>query len=432
MKAYTPYVNDLKRLLLDQRAESAFPGLAERAVNGEASSRLTELVSAHGLKRSGAFFSSSALSARAAARIEFNGIECRGLIIDPACGAGNLLLAAAQKLPVQRSLSATLRCWGQRLAGFDLHAEFIIAAHLRLAILALLRGAEFDLPANLSLEVYFPHIKQGDGLRGLIGLAGATTHMLINPPYGIVTAHQKCLWSKGKVTKAAVFIDQCLETLPPNVHVSAILPDVLRAGSRYQRWRQSVEERAEVLSITPEGNFGTADVDVFLLTLNTGAGQRSASPRKCWWEDSKASETVGDRFEVHVGAVVPHRLADDEGPLYPFVHAKALPFWGVFTPGDEEVSFAGKAVCPPFVVVRRTSSPSDRHRALGTIIRGSKFVAVENHLVVCSPKSGGVTACKTLLKVLQQPSTNSFLNQRIRCRHLTVGVVKDIPWVAPQ
>src|ERR1700677_2381803 len=51
LKAYTAYVNDLSRLLLDRNAEASFPQLAERAVDGEASSRLDELVSPFGLKR---------------------------------------------------------------------------------------------------------------------------------------------------------------------------------------------------------------------------------------------------------------------------------------------------------------------------------------------------------------------------------------------
>jgi hypothetical protein len=414
-------------LLIDRRLETSFPRLAERAVNGEASLRLAELVSAYGLKRTGAFFSNSGLSEQAAARVTIDAKAPTILIADPACGAGNLLLAAARKLPIEQSLVATLQLWGQYLAGFDLHPEFIRATHLRLAILAVLRGAEFDLPTKLPLERLFPNIRRGDGLRELATLKDVG-HILLNPPFGPVATPRKCAWAKGKVTKAAVFFERCLEVLPSNIHVSGILPDVLRAGSRYQRWREAIENRATVLGITPVGNFETADVDVFLLDLRTHSQKPAEGMRGRWWADAKVKDTVGERFDVHVGAVVPHRLKKNEGPIYPFLHAKGLPFWGVFKPGDEEVSFAGKSVRPPFVAVRRTSSPSDRNRALGTIICGSQLVAVENHLLVCVPKSGGLAACKLLLKVLQEPATNAFLNQRIRCRHLTVGVVKEIPW----
>jgi hypothetical protein len=396
-------------------------------VNGEASSRLAELVTPFGLKRTGAFFSSSDLSEQAAAGIIFGTTEQAVLITDPACGAGSLLLAAAKRLPLKRSLTATLHLWGQHLAGFDLHAEFVRAAHLRLAILAMSRGAEFDLPTGLPLGQLFPHIRLGNGLRELPALE-AVTHVLINPPFGPVTAPKKCGWATGKVTKAAVFFERCVEVLPPNTHVSGILPDVLRAGSRYQRWRETIERQAVVLGITRLGNFRTADVDVFSISLKT-RGENSARGRRArWWAATKVKDTVGSRFYVHVGPVVPHRLKKNEGPTHPFLHAKGLPFWGTFRPGDEVVSFVGKAIRPPFVVVRRTSSPSDRYRALGTIIRGSQRVAVENHLLVCVPKSGGLTACERLLKVMQHPATNTFLNRRIRCRHLTVGIVREMPW----
>jgi hypothetical protein len=52
---------------------------------------------------------------------------------------------------------------------------------------------------------------------------------------------------------------------------------------------------------------------------------------------------------------------------------------------------------------------------------------IENHMIVVKPKDGKVKTCKMLMKILQCQQTNDFLNNRIRLRHLTVGVVKDIP-----
>jgi hypothetical protein len=83
---------------------------------------------------------------------------------------------------------------------------------------------------------------------------------------------------------------------------------------------------------------------------------------------------------------------------------------------------------PPFVVIRRTSSPSDKFRASGTIIAGKKAVAVENHLIVIRPKNSTLKDCNELLKLLKSEQTNNFLNERMRCRHLTVGIVKKIPF----
>lgn len=427
LKAYAPYIHNLQRLLAERHTNADFHQLAERAVNGEASARLVELVSTYHLKRAGAFFTSSDLSARAAAQVPEE-VAPGTRVADPACGAGNLLLAAARKLPMRRGLVATLRLWGLHLAGFDVHPEFIRAAHLRLAVLALSRGAEFDLSDATPLMQLLPNIRSGDGRRELRGLP-AVTHLVINPPFGPVTTPVGCTWARGKVTKAAVFFEQCLRALKPGTEISAILPDVLRAGSRYQCWREMVEQLAEVRSITPIGNFETADVDVFLLNLHIHAGKPSAGLKGRWWTKPAPTESVGTHFDVHVGAVVPHRLKPREGPTYPYLHAKQLPFWGHYKPDDEEVAFAGAAVKPPFVAVRRTSSPSDRYRALATIIRGSALVAVENHLITCHPKERGLGACERLLEVLQNPATNQFLNERIRCRHLTVGVVREIPWI---
>ncbi len=431
MKAFAPYLTELRHLLSKRREDPLFFQLAEQAVNGQASSRLVSLVSTYGLKRTGAFFSSSLLSDNAASGLLGNQSHTPILVTDPACGAGNLLIAAAHRLPIRRNLTSTLEFWGQHLAGFDLHAEFVKATHLRLAILAISRGSSFDLEPSYRLERFFPNIRQGDGLRELSSLK-SVSHLLINPPFGPITAPKDCSWAQGKVTKAAVFFDRCLNLMLPNSHLSGILPDVLRSGSRYQRWRQSIENRAEILKITPAGNFETADVDVFHLDLKVR--MKSAMPvlHGNWWTTPEVNDTVGGRFDTHVGAVVPHRLKKGEGPIYPFCHAKQLPFWGEFSPKEESVSFAGTVVRPPFVAIRRTSSPSDKFRALGTIILGDKPIAVENHLIVCRPKSGGLKACKQLLSRLRLPATNSFLNQRIRCRHLTVGVVKEIPWTKRQ
>ena len=94
---------------------------------------------------------------------------------------------------------------------------------------------------------------------------------------------------------------------------------------------------------------------------------------------------------------------------------------------DEYRSFTGRVLKPPFVVIRRTSSPSDKYRASGTIVLGKKPVAVENHMIVIKPKSSTLKDCKKLLKTLKLSETNNFLNDRMRCRHLTVGVIKKIP-----
>ena len=145
------------------------------------------------------------------------------------------------------------------------------------------------------------------------------------------------------------------------------------------------------------------------------------------WSPLTAKEqvTLGDRFEVRVGTVVPHR--DEIGDSYPYIHARSVPAWATVREFDESRLHSGRLFKPPFVVIRRTSRPEHRYRAAATIIAGEVPVAVENHLIVCIPLDQRVGSCRQLIKQLKLPNTNEYLNERIRCRHLTVRAIKQIP-----
>lgn len=67
-------------------------------------------------------------------------------------------------------------------------------------------------------------------------------------------------------------------------------------------------------------------------------------------------------------------------------------------------------------------------RASAVLIRSDEPVAVENHLIVLTPRDGTIKTCKTLLEILACETTTEWLDKRIRCRHLTVGVLKELPW----
>ena len=112
----------------------------------------------------------------------------------------------------------------------------------------------------------------------------------------------------------------------------------------------------------------------------------------------------------------------------PFIHPKMLEKWSEMTVESNYRKTYTRLFKPPFVVVNRTSSPGDIHRAPATLIKGKKSVAVENHLIVLTPRKGGMRSCRKLVKLLRSSTTDNYLNERIRCRHLTVGSVKDIPW----
>ena len=69
----------------------------------------------------------------------------------------------------------------------------------------------------------------------------------------------------------------------------------------------------------------------------------------------------------------------------------------------------------------------DAQRAIATIINSKRNVYVDNHLIVLQPKSGTLNDCKKMLENLKKIETDNWINNKIRCRHLTVKVVAKIP-----
>jgi hypothetical protein len=65
---------------------------------------------------------------------------------------------------------------------------------------------------------------------------------------------------------------------------------------------------------------------------------------------------------------------------------------------------------------------------LACIITGKTAVAVENHLLVLTPVGGSLAACRDVLARLKDDRTDRWLDERIRCRHLTVGAIQELPW----
>src|SRR5205823_3447091 len=133
--AYVREVGNAARSVLAGRPLGSAVVGAE--LDGRASRELIASVPLGERRRAGTFFTGVALRKQAVTRWATNG---QGPVVDPACGAGDLLLAAAWHLPVERSLSATIRSWGKRLAGCDLHRDFIELTRARLVLLASFRS----------------------------------------------------------------------------------------------------------------------------------------------------------------------------------------------------------------------------------------------------------------------------------------------------
>jgi hypothetical protein len=422
--AYGTYVAKLRGLAGESRRAADWNERAIAALNGQASLELRRVISLKTRRRFGAFFTGSELAARLISRC--SKFDKRSIIHDPSVGMGDLLLASAQKLPLGRTLNETLKRWGRQLSGTDIHSKFVEGAKTRLVILAQQRHGLKSFGVT-SITGLFPGIRVADGLAQHKAFARAT-HLTLNPPFVLTDAPDGCKWAGGRITAAANFVITALERAKPGAELVAILPDVLRSGSFTEQWRKRVEELAVVQIVEPYGIFDeSADVDVFILRVKRRA-KKSAAKSVPWTKAPvQTGTTIGDHFDVHVGRVVPHRDSE-EGKKHPYIHARCVPMWKIMREFTEFLRHEGKVYKPPFVAIRRTSRPGHPYRAAATVIAGEKSVAVENHLIVCEPKKKTQAMCKELMRQLKTTAVNEFLDERIRCRHLTVGAVAAIPF----
>ncbi len=398
--------------------------LAHPLLNGVPYSVFRREVGIETRREIGAFFSSDAMAMELVSQL--NGrIDDDALVLDPTCGIGNLLLARAATLPMGGTLASTLALWGKRLAGFDTRDDLVQLCKVRLCMLARARGHFNDEIDPLRT---FPQILGQDMFAAesedLLERADA---VLFNPPFGKTRWPERLDWASGEINAAAIFLDRLTSVAKPTAPIAAVLPEVLRCGARYERFRLMLSQRSYSGSFTLRGRFDPwTDVDVFTTLLT-----RSTADGPLWRSATTEQKTrLADRFEIRVGTVVPHRDAES-GLSRLYICAKTTPAWDpAFTPKARRL-YDGRVFSPPFVVIRRTSSPSDRMRAVATVVTGKEPVAVENHLLVALPNDSSLSACQSLLEMLRLPEINERLNDLMRCRHLTTGAIKGLPLIAP-
>lgn len=423
VKAYRPFVASLRELVATSKASPETD--YEALLDGAAARELRSTVPLARRRRMGAFFTGSGLASRALRELD----SMPHTVFDPACGAGDLLLTAASRFPIQRSASATLADWGRRLAGFDLVPEFVQAAHMRLTLLAMERTHDRVDPA--ALGQLLPDIRCGNGIKELRrrDIAGL---LFINPPFGQMPAPKGQGWCINKITKAAVFLQEGVKAMDSRARLVAILPDVIRSGSGYSSLREWLGRQLDDITVIIAGRFDpSTDVDVFVLIGKKRASPSSAAEAIDWYQvgsQQTASRSVGDSFDVHVGKVVEYR---DEGKARdrPFVTAGNLRPWTVMQRLHNRWGAGNQVTLPPFVAIRRTSSPDDSYRALAAVVAGGRPVAVENHLITARPRSGSLDDAIALMNWLRSEQVNAVLQRRIRCRHLTLASIRELPWV---
>lgn len=374
-------------------------------------------------KRQGVFFTPDELARLAVSKIDF---RTGGTIFDPACGTGNLLLKVADSLSASGSLTECLHRWNKKLYGLDINQEFVRLARKKIVSLAISKGALPTCGLTLAEAMsMLSNIRVGNFLREYSSYAGIVDTVVMNPPFCPVDTPEGTNWTSGKSNAAALFMAYAIEIVPVGGKIVGILPDVLKSGSRYEVWRTKIFNPLNPV-VEDFGSFQKdVQIDVFILsgTKSCGLASISSTGAKLAPEPRRVLE---DKFSVSVGPVVPHRdpLIGAEAP---FAHAKILPPWSTVSVLTERIVHSGRKIPCPFVAVRRTSSPKDKFRVVGTIVNCDEAVAVENHIIAVRPNDGSIESCASLLDFFKSSLVNDYVNSKIRCRHLTVGVIKGIP-----
>lgn len=422
-RPFDDYAQRLCKLLQAPHDESRLDGVTA-ALDGEASALLRRAISLQSRRADGCFFTSAELADRLVDGID---VTAWSTIVDPACGAGDLLLSIARRLPLQRSVRSTLRAWGGLLVGRDLDDDLVRTTRVRLALLASARHGQRATLDERELTRLLPCIRTGNGQALDLDRPAL---VLLNPPFGS-TLTSDTGWGRGRLGRAAVFTASVVERLASQSRLLAILPDVLRSGSNYRNWRAHISRLMRIETAIPHGQFDTwTDVDVFILRATVEPEHSSSAEWQ--FDDAPCDTRLGDVVEIRVGPVVPHR-DPETGSWSPYIEAHDLPLGGRFNAdAARRRRHSGRRFEPPFVAVRRTSRPGQNQpRALGVLIEGAEPVLVENHLMVCRPIDKRGPSCDDLLDLLGDPATSAWLDARIRCRHLTVRTLRDVPLPKP-
>jgi len=373
-------------------------------------------------KEYGIFFTDDELAAIVAKKIKKE-LAAGMKIYDPACGSGDLLLACTKYMPKKDTLTKTLRFWSNRLYGQDIFKEFIRSAKSRLFL-----SCAFSFCAEFKHVVsggnYFDNLIAENFFKSNNAIHNVDC-IVTNPPFSHVDLTGKVEWANGSGQLAGLFIDNLIKKAKNGQRIIAILPDVLRSGSRYKKWRAFVGNNALSINVDIYGRFSReADIDVFILDLVV---DKVAPCIKNDFETTKTAykNKISDIFKVSIGPVVPHRDIQDGLPT-PYVDARNSPLWEEIV-SEKQCEYSCTLKKPPFVVLRRTSGPSDFPRLKASIIKGDMPVAVENHLIVLEPKDGKLNTCREFMKVAKSIDATNWVNNEIRCRHLTVTVIKKMP-----
>ncbi|WP_188188493.1 N-6 DNA methylase [Nonomuraea sp. SYSU D8015] len=423
---YSSYNDELLTIL--QETETRLDSTAVAAhLDGMAYQRLRRGVSVQARRANSTFFTGTQLRTKLLS--PYSALLKRGIsVMDPACGAGDLLIGAISLLPKTWTSSQIIDYVDRSVFGIDKIGILAEVARNRLK-LALKARAGIDSMQNIP---ELKNIRQGDGLEKNANYSGIRL-ILLNPPFARVSLPEPQSWGEGLASQAAPFTLEVLRRSDSGTRIATVLPDVLRSGSRYARWRAEVEQVAKIIRLEPVGLFDPwTDVDVFIAHFQRKTNHITRHAEKhTWYERQQSTDTrrrLGDVADISIGDVVPHRHAV-EGPLVPYLTVQDVPVGATVTEAPKR-HFNGRLHKAPFLVLRRTSAPTrtpGKRLSVSIIDASLGEVAVENHLVIVKPKDLRQLSCARLKRLLEASDVTSWLDERIRTRHLTKTALLDLP-----
>jgi adenine-specific DNA-methyltransferase len=242
------------------------------------------------------------------------GGRVEGLVFDPACGAGALLLPPLRSWlgacdPAQPELA--LAGVATALAGCDLDEPAVWLGNIALASILLSWWVQVSPSERAPLPALL-HV--GDGLHAHEQLAAA---VLMNPPYGRIRLdeHERFRWSNavyGHANRYGLFMAAGAARLKQGGVLGALVPAGWLGGSYFRRLRAHLAATAPLHRIT----FVRERTDVFATgvlqetLLATFVRGEQPPDVRC---DGLAVNGHGSR--VFIGTVNPPRLPDQPWPL---------------------------------------------------------------------------------------------------------------------
>ena len=381
-----------------------------------------------------------------------------GLVVDPACGAGALLAAAAERAVTGMPSDAALAWSAAHLRGRDLDPLAVWLCNLTVA--AVLLPAWGDLPRQRRPTL--PQVASvGDGLAD----SEPASLVLTNPPFGRVRLSPtdrlrfgRALY--GHANRATLFLHDAITRLDDVGAAAAfVMPASVVGGAYFQRLRAMLAEEAppawlafvadregvfpgEVLQESVLGVFvrggASTGIDCERIVLNGGVARDTlgttplpARPHEPWLlprepADAELLRTAGaytsrladHGWRISTGPLVWNRHRDQlfsepgRGRI-PVVWAQDLRD-GRIDPSARRPArwcetHAGQdwlVLERPAVLVQRTTAPEQRRRIVAallderTLAKMGGRVVVENHLNVCTWDGGGPLDHRRLMRFL--------------------------------